>query len=380
MSSPLYPRKPIFQLDFSQGEYGVRRKGGEPTGVEFDGNYITFTKGISSGLMFDRQFFGSEFSLRMRFRVTDIGDTSSYRYIVTIKNKNLSTNYIYVRIVPSTNILYLSGWGTVTRYVNSVVYTNTDIVEQDKWYDIVVTTSAANIRRLVLGDSNYSIDIDLVEIYNTVLTPEEISLLYQNKLYKKPTLNTLLDITSVRGVLEDKAGNSFTNNSVQVVRDGSQWVMKFVRNTSKIDCGSFDDLTGDKTALAWIKPYYLGGVNSIFNNGNFRVDILNNKYLYVYSNGVTFQYSHAEVDMFDWLFIAVVRKANGDASIYFNQTMVRSGFTGTPTAGTTNLFIGNNDPSNWGFSGLISGARIIDGLLTAEEITQIYTSEKHLYQ
>ena len=52
---------------------------------------------------------------------------------------------------------------------------------------------------------------------------------------------------------------------------------------------------------------------------------------------------------------------------------------GTPAAGTTNICIGNSSVGNNSFDGILSGVRIINGILTVAEIAQLWSSERGKY-
>ena len=54
---------------------------------------------------------------------------------------------------------------------------------------------------------------------------------------------------------------------------------KFDGLTSRIDCGSYHDLTGDVTILAWVKPHNAGegGQGFIISNAQFVIQYLTDK-------------------------------------------------------------------------------------------------------
>lgn len=72
-----------------------------------------------------------------------------------------------------------------------------------------------------------------------------------------------------------------------------------------------------------------------------------------------------------------------DSRIIFKETfgsedLVRAN-GGTPTAGTSNITIGNDGAGSYTFDGQISNVRIIDGILSTQEIAQLWQDEKSLY-
>jgi len=178
------------------------------------------------------------------------------------------------------------------------------------------------------------------------------------------------------------------NTSVGVVRD-STYAMFFDGADSKLDCGSYDDLTGDKSFIAWIKPYGLGegGFGRIFNNskllmwieaaGSFAI-------LKARSDGSTVVQSASGVISAShiWWLIILTRTASGVSNFYVNGilsgTADQAG--GTPVAGTTNILIGNSNGNDRTFYGLIGNARIENGILSSAQAMQVYTSEVGYYE
>ena len=72
--------------------------------------------------------------------------------------------------------------------------------------------------------------------------------------------------------------------------------------------------------------------------------------------------------------------STGTVTFYTNGELNKAAQeAGAMVAGTTNLIIGNNNAENSTFDGLINGVRIYDGILTAQEISQVYSSEKERY-
>jgi len=169
---------------------------------------------------------------------------------------------------------------------------------------------------------------------------------------------------------------------VSVVRQGSIYGMNFNGSNSKIDCGSYDSLVGDKTFIAWIKPRSLGTIGRIFDNGKLIFSVIGPLTIQLLSDGATAIYAASSIIKFEVnILCAATRTSTGITNFYINGVL--SGTTnqssGTPVAGNINLNVGNRTTNDRGFNGIISKPRIINGILTAEEISQLWTSEKSQY-
>ena len=168
-------------------------------------------------------------------------------------------------------------------------------------------------------------------------------------------------------------------------KDGEINAMLFNQATSKITCGDYWDGTGDCTISIWLKPYYnfAHAYGFILNNAKLVVYYaVGTENVWIYSDGVGAWYTPADSAPFNiWTNVVIVREASGNSNFYVNGevTLPYDQDTGTPTAGTTNLYIGNEHDSSHPFNGLLGNINIVDGLLTATEINQIYTSGKHKF-
>ena len=78
--------------------------------------------------------------------------------------------------------------------------------------------------------------------------------------------------------------------------------------------------------------------------------------------------------------LAITRTSTGGANIYIDGVLsgTANQSSGTPVAGSTNTLIGGN-ASNYGHKGLIPSIRILNGILTAQEIAQMFSNEKDKY-
>jgi len=176
------------------------------------------------------------------------------------------------------------------------------------------------------------------------------------------------------------------STDVQVVKENGIYAMKFNKNSySNINCGSYDTLVGDKTFVYWNKGKKDTADTYIMSNGNFHIDekTSGESLLYITNdnwNGVVYSVSFTLATYLNrWKHIVVTRKSSGVVQIYLNgvaQTMgVIAGGTITPG---TNIIIGYSNSYN-PFDGHIGSLSIYDGILTSQEIAQMYSSEKHLY-
>lgn len=171
--------------------------------------------------------------------------------------------------------------------------------------------------------------------------------------------------------------------SVNVVRSDGIYVMEFNGTSSKIDCGNYDSLVGNKTFVAWVNPYYFT-TERVFSNGKFlvRLDEGSSKYrgnFQMYNNAVNNSEATTVTQGFIWTLLVITRTSTGVSSFYLNGVAsVKTGTDDTPSAGTTNMYIGSSASTNY-FIGKMSNVRIYDGILSTAEIAQIYQDEKALY-
>ena len=175
-----------------------------------------------------------------------------------------------------------------------------------------------------------------------------------------------------------------TNTSVVSVRDGSIRA-NYYNESAKLDCGNYDDLTGDKTFIAWIKPYSFGETTAgrIFNNGKVDFFVNDANDTIGFSSNASLQVNSASnsIVLGLWHLAIVTRTSAGITNFYVNGILSGSADqdSGTPAAGTTNIIIGDRDADARGFYGLINQNRIENSILTAQEAMQVFTSERGQY-
>lgn len=177
--------------------------------------------------------------------------------------------------------------------------------------------------------------------------------------------------------------------NVAIVRSGGVNAMSFNGSTSKIDCGSYNGLTGDITVCAWIKPMRYGQAGG----GTYAYCIHNAKLItgvilaggtfkaFALSDASTLVYSAASsLILSKWNHLVFIRKSDGKCTCFING--ISSGTvdqnSGIPAAGTANICIGNAVTGSFTFDGLIATTKIYSGILSAQEINEIYSSERRL--
>lgn len=146
--------------------------------------------------------------------------------------------------------------------------------------------------------------------------------------------------------------------------------------TSGIDCGSEIIGAGAVTVSVWIKAksFGEGTFGRILENGKFKLNINTGD-----APGKCFQFSSAGITnassiggsavLNRWTHILITRAASGIANIYINGILsgTANQNSGTPEAGTTNLFIGNRSANDRTFDGYIAEACIVKRIVTEAE-------------
>jgi len=176
------------------------------------------------------------------------------------------------------------------------------------------------------------------------------------------------------------------NTATSLVKDGDIIAMLFNGLTSKIDCGAYDNLIGDKTFCYWSKFYpdaSTGNDFIVFRNGQLQIDENKSASCWLTSNNSTYAQSAAVLlPRAKWKLMVISRTSTGVTNFYIDGVLsgTANQSSGTPVAGTTNIGIGRRgDANSTFFNGLIDKVRIIDGILSVNEISEIFSSERTKY-
>jgi len=394
----------IFKETFNSEE-SVRRNGGVPTDMTVENGKGVFN-GTSSKILypdFNHLHLGN-FSIRIKFNYIDDGN---FHYIFTngatggnngwgvgvissqlraeikpyttrytlVSNPGLSLNDENREIIFTCNRN-----GNIYMYVDSVQQNSVQNVSYQS--TISLKTSWLPSVGSIFTSSYYTGKINLIEVYNDVLTAEEVALLYTNNLYVKPKFqNEILSINPLKGVLEDKYGNSITNTAVTLVKD-KEYVMKFNGGTSRLNLGTFNDLTGNISIITWVKAWTFGDSTNgyILTNEKLIFRIGGASIFYLYSNGSNFAFSSVVNLLNNWVCIIITRDSIGTVNFYINDILSNASISsGIPAISSSNIIIGNRNAIDRSWNGLIGEIQVIERLLAAEEISQYYNATKNYY-
>ncbi len=398
----------VFKETFNS-EQATRRNGGVPTDV-------TYSNGVGT-------FNGSTSVIETNFNGTQFGELSFAFWAKTNDLAPGHDQFILDNTPGSVGfaIRQLSGTATMQTFVfRGGAQISTVTIPDTGWHFYVVTTNATSLNISIDGGAfvtetfasnpitksgslmvigkpndagdniNWDGDINLVEIYNRILTINEAKNLYEDKYHKgipikTSAANQILNIDSSLGGLADRFGNTITNTDVTIVRDGDIYAQKYNATNSRLDLGTFNTLVGDKTFIAWVKANSKGegSAGKIMDNGKFTFRVGGTDRILVSSDGsISAQSNDNAITLNEWILFVVTRTSAGLTTLYKNG-ILEGGMTnetsGTPVAGSTNIFIGNNNGTTATWDGLINAERIYDGILSTQEISQIYTSEKERY-
>jgi hypothetical protein len=193
------------------------------------------------------------------------------------------------------------------------------------------------------------------------------------KIYAQNTFVGTIDNVIVQEVIP-----SVVNTAVTVVNDGGVKAMRFNGSTSRLDCGSYNGLIGDITINAWVKVDTLGGLGygRIIDNGQFLYSTNNGLTLIAKNSVATYATSGAFKKSIIFNTI-LTRTSSGLINFYINGILSSTAnqVSSIPVAGG-NIYIGNSLANNTGWNGNIIHLQIYNGILSQQEISQLYSSNK----
>jgi hypothetical protein len=379
------PYKPIFREPFLD-EQTVRNNGGVPTAVTFEKGIGKFTG--SGSIKYNLPFNGT-YTIRVIFK--EPVEFSSSEYICDFR-KDTGVGYIYCS---PTTIPVSSG----TKYVNGVSSSSPIGMKE-----LVVSGIAISSTELTMGARTSGIrlltkDLELFEIYQGTLTASEVKNLYDNDWNKDfISSNLLLDYDSTNGYITDRTGkNTLTATDVSIKKTGSYYSAEFNGTTSTLITNLIDPtiLYNGFTLVAWVKVQgnpqqykriFDKSINVTPGDGFYlSVRNINTFAVRVDPGGALSESAINVVKLYTWQFVSATITSSGITSFYIGDLNTAPALSGTESQNgvpsgitTTNpITIGNRSTAtDRGFMGMINFAKAYSGVLSLEDITQIWSSTR----
>ena len=268
-----------------------------------------------------------------------------------------------------------------------------------------------NMNFFNLGES-YFIDgnIDIVEIYNTAKTAEEVKNWYDKDTYREVPAQTsshqeVLNIQNTQGVISDKYNHAIVNTDTTIKKDGEPYVMDLDGSAFLNIDSTLSDLSTSTTGtwMAWVKPFDAtpSATNMIMTFNDTSADEYID--LWISTGGLlrvdakkagTYQFTlDTDSTVFTsgvWTHVALVQNGT-EPVLYVNGVKVAQAIATTTDKTAwfndlTNIDNGRvgNIRFNGGaealfFNGKMSQPKIYTGGFSAEEIMQVVTNEQRFY-
>ena len=404
-----FEKSVIFRETFNS-EFDVRKNGGDPVDVSFSDGIGSFN-GSSSNIKYSPKNIGKEFTIRMKIKI--LTPEISYLFTGGLNGASSTTHGFY--FISDTTTFHRIGISAAGSSRLGTTGGITGIVGE--WHDITFSISKVNnfvkfyLDDIDVGSDTYipaldsllndfiaigartfysaeyaNIDIDLLEIYNTALTAEEVANLYNNISYRDIRNGLLLDIDARGGVIQDEIGNSLTINSGTSVKKDNVYTSYFNGTSLGISVGSLPTTNVTYSLWAKLNPYSSPTLqqlrHSLFGSGTGgtkRVDITNNSPYTLYSvlgGNVNIVLNKSTAL---WNMYTITLDASGVMKVYFNGEY--TGLTSSGNSLLATMYFGSyQDASFYKMRGYQNQQRIYNRVLSAAEITQLYTSQKRNYE
>jgi hypothetical protein len=378
-------KEPIFRETFND-QQAVERNGGVIDTPQFsEGKFIGSTT-LNNNIYYYNPIRFETLSIRIKVDILDITkNISQFRAFLDLRD-SIHTSGAFLFINQASNLLRFDQG---TGYVNGNVVTSLSYALTNGKYEFVLTNITTGVinqyinRSYLFAINSVECAFELFEIYEGELTAEEVSNLYNNSRYRELNAVPVLNLTAEGGIIEDKAGNSFTNTDVDVVRDGQVYVQSYNGSSSAISLTIQN--TTQQTTSFWIKlkdrkdESVLGG--TLHGAAMFiHFDVVNDDISYYSYDGGnlvgSFQNKNLMLDK--WTHYCFVRSGI-DVSLFidgvFNQTV--------STLGTTELmetiWVGRR-ASNFYFNGYLNDIKIYNEVLSNKSVSELYNSTKFKYK
>jgi len=379
---PVTDKQMVFQEQFDN-EYASIKNGAELTDIVYSYGQATFN-GTSSKANYNLNLNGV-YTVRIVFTEGAVAS----KYLLDFRNSG-GTGYVWINT--SSIISIPSG----IKYVNGIV-ANPTLVENTN-YEVVLAGMSLDCTILWVGVNStgggifFNKNIDLLEIYEGTLTASQVENMFLGRTLipfpqqvNEQSLQLLSKIESSQGVIYDVMGNTIVNTNVETIDIGQTEVMGFNSVDSKLDLGVLDN-TGNITTCGWIYANSMGEGNAghIYSDyTSYGLYIAASKLKLTRDGAGHTAESASIIDLREWLFYCTTSTGAGVTNIYIgtiNTAPLLSGSAdqvgGTPFISTSHSTIGNRSINDRTWDGYINKPTIVSGIMTLQQITQIWSESK----
>lgn len=333
-------------------------------------------------------------SIRLKFKSYDL---TGYN---TFFGKSNTTN-LALRINKTVN--------QVQYRINGTTYAASPNVVENKNYEIIITRDGADLifykdgisfgtttilaadnidfifdligERGQLFDLEFDGEMELIEVYDKVLTADEVLSLSKNEYYKKINKPLIYSLSPINGYLASYGEDIDTVTEVTLERKGQVYVSRCDENTSEVILANTINLGTKLSFFIWVNLKYIGTYH-VFAGGDGQSYLLTyndlSKSIAIH-NGVTsaqFQLPNFLDVIGNWGLIGVTRN-DTDCKFYFNGEYLDNKALGTNDIQTLN--IAYNYGGSLNVRGDLGEMFVYDQVLTDLEVSQLYVDTKFKY-
>lgn len=385
-------KEPIFRETFND-QQTVERNGGVITDVTFNEGNGSFN-GSTSFISYPKRDFSNNivsFEIRVKINenkiqrivgTADIGQVENGIVLETISGnlyfgiaQGLTAN-LALKTAIFNEWIHVIG---VCDGVNNHIYINNEIGTSNVINGNGVAAELLTIANDIQATRRGNFDIDYFNIYNYALTAADVSNLYNNSRYQELNLAPILNLTAQNGIIEDKAGNNFTNTDVEVVRDGQIYSQKCNGTTSTLQLSSSINLGTQFSFLVWVKLKYKGDFQAFAGYSNLSYPLTyrdTTESLFVHDGTGSVNTGNIGYDSNEWGLLGCTK--NGVVvNFYFNGKNIDT----KNFASSNDIIIDRLYQRGSGFFvvGKIGETFIFNSVFSDEQISQLYNSTKFKY-
>jgi len=262
-------------------------------------------------------------------------------------------------------LTYKSGSGYGTHYVNGAVNSTGG--------NIAGTTASA----YELSNGKLDAEYLLLQVYDRELTASEVANMFNGVQFNE-IKGDLLNYNSLKGYVEDTAGNTLTPTNITYPKIGSNWSAKFGLNAN-IDTGIQLDVTKTYSFAFWFKDLDRTSYATIMSDGDIiiRRNILTSS-IQIAANGSNYPTFDIGWELNKWIFCVITIDTTPNTSVWFGDINTPPAFVATKSAtsrqSTAQSLVLANYIGATHLRGYIPIVKAKTGAWTLAEITRLWSS------